>query len=1043
MKKILVLSANPVDTVGLRLDEEVREIQEALKLSNRRDDFQIVSLVALRVDDLRRGLLEHPPSIVHFSGHGESQGLILENDAGKKQLVGTEALAQFFALFPSIECVLLNACYSEVQAEAIHQSVNCVIGMSQEIGDRAAINFAVGFYDALGASWSYQQCFDMACNAIALAGIPESATPRIKIKQDSEKPSNPEYEDLSCPYKGLSHFETEDADFFYGRDVFIEELLAAAKTKNFIPILGDSGSGKSSLVFAGLVPRLQEKEPWVVIQFRPEKDPFHSLAWALMPFYTQSIDADQFAESRRLSDLLQNRKVPLADVFKRIQENHPQDRVLLIADQFEEIYTLCDDKQVRLDFLSLILTWLKSSDTWRNPPITVVTMRIDFYSNVLRNSTLADVFRNSDIKIRSMNHEELRDIIEKPANQKGVSFADGLVDRILDEVEIQNGNLPLLEFTLTELWKQRTKQQLTHEAYHLITYGEIDQQEGNGIKKALASYADNEYKKFSNGDQKKIQRIFVQLVQLGEGVKDTKRLATERELGEDNWLLVTKLADIRLVVTSRNADGQNTAEIVHEALIDYWDSLQNWIDNDRDFLSWQKRLRGEMTQWIKFDHDNGSLLQGRALGEAEIWLNNRLDELTNEQEFIELSIKKHNLQNEQQGKRRKFEMALYRNITLISFAGIVSITGLYTVSWQAIQRKELGEARGLGQYALHQFNAGQEIDALISLIKAGKTFKNQNATDPTALTALNEFVQRIRERNRFVGHKGSIKSLVFSPDNKLIASAGQDKIIRLWNKKGKLLHTLQGHKGAINKIVFSSDGEHILSASQDKTIKLWNIKGELIHTFQGHQEEVFDVFFNNDARTITSVDTDKIVKRWDIKGRLLQTLQNQNNPLFDIAVSPDGKTIASVDLIKGIKLWDINGNLIRTFTGHQYNISTMVFSPNGKILASTSRDKTVRLWNIDSGLSYTLKGHQAEIGHILFSRYGKDVAFSSDSKSVVSRGSDGVVKLWSANGKLISTIKGIHRGVSFSRNGTNIIRPVRKFTAPTGSMFERFLIRTL
>ena len=185
MKKILILSANPKDTSKLRLDEEVREIQAALKRARNREQFAIVTEWAIRVDDLRRALLDHQPTIIHFSGHGsEGEGLALENNLGQMQLVSTESLARLFKLFQNtIECVLLNACYSEAQAKAIHEHIDYVIGMNRAIGDKAAIEFAVGFYDALGAGSSYEDCFEVGCTSIDLEGIPESATPVLKARR--------------------------------------------------------------------------------------------------------------------------------------------------------------------------------------------------------------------------------------------------------------------------------------------------------------------------------------------------------------------------------------------------------------------------------------------------------------------------------------------------------------------------------------------------------------------------------------------------------------------------------------------------------------------------------------------------------------------------------------------------------------------------------------------------------------------------------------------------------------------------------------------
>ncbi|MBW4508309.1 MAG: CHAT domain-containing protein [Scytonematopsis contorta HA4267-MV1] len=187
MKKILILLANPQNTDKLRLDQEVRGIQDSLQRSKNREQFEIVTEWAVQVDDLRRALLTYQPTIVHFSGHGsQGQGLVLENNLGQMQVISTESLARLFKLFQNhVECVLLNACYSEDQAEAIHQHIDYVIGMNRAIGDKAAIEFAVGFYDALGAGRTYEDCFEVGCASVDLKGIPESQTPAIKARKRS------------------------------------------------------------------------------------------------------------------------------------------------------------------------------------------------------------------------------------------------------------------------------------------------------------------------------------------------------------------------------------------------------------------------------------------------------------------------------------------------------------------------------------------------------------------------------------------------------------------------------------------------------------------------------------------------------------------------------------------------------------------------------------------------------------------------------------------------------------------------------------------
>jgi tetratricopeptide (TPR) repeat protein len=236
----------------------------------------------------------------------------------------------------------------------------------------------------------------------------------------------------------------------------------------------------------------------------------------------------------------------------------------------------------------------------------------------------------TDIKlISSMKHDELSQVIEKPAEKLGVTFEGGLVERILDDVEDEPGNLPLLEFALTELWKQRKGKQLTHTAYQHI----------GKVQGALARHADQNYGKLSAAQKEQVRRIFIQLVQPGEGTQDTRRLATKAELGEERWKLVKQLADDRLVVTSQNAANQETVEVVHEALIRNWEELGKWMNADRSFRAWQERLRFAMLQWQKIQRDEGALLRGAVLTEAEEKLKQRREELSAaELEFIQASV---------------------------------------------------------------------------------------------------------------------------------------------------------------------------------------------------------------------------------------------------------------------------------------------------------------------------------------------------------------------------------------------------------------------
>ena len=189
VQTILILTANPQGTSQLRLEQEVRDIEEGLQRAKNRDQFALKSMFAVRPRDIQRAMLDINPSIVHFSGHGTGdEGLVFEDETGSTKLVDGEALAGLFELFAEqVECVVLNGCYSEVQAEAIAQHINYVIGMKKAIGDKAAIEFAVGFYDALGAGRTVEFAHKLGCAAIRLAGIPEQLTPVLKKKPNIEK----------------------------------------------------------------------------------------------------------------------------------------------------------------------------------------------------------------------------------------------------------------------------------------------------------------------------------------------------------------------------------------------------------------------------------------------------------------------------------------------------------------------------------------------------------------------------------------------------------------------------------------------------------------------------------------------------------------------------------------------------------------------------------------------------------------------------------------------------------------------------------------
>ena len=816
---------------------------------------------------------------------------------------------------------------------------------------------------------------------------------------------------LPCPYRGLYHFGPNDADVFFGREVFIKELYRATKTRNFIPVLGASGSGKSSVVLAGLVPKLEKEGHWKFTHFRPGAEPFQALASALVPLYTPNLDeTDQIVQTRKLASVLRDTTIPLSDVIGKIQQNHLNHRILLIADQFEELYTLCKQEEIRRRFLDCLLTCLgNTTNSSTSTMVLVITMRFDFLGSAFAYPDFADRLRESDIKIRSMNHQELVSVIEKPVQRLGVTFETGLVQRILEDVEDQPGNLPLLEFALTELWNKRTGQQLTHQVYEHI----------GQVKGALARHADEKYGNLTEKEKEKVRRIFIQLVRPGEGTEDTRRVAIKGELGEQNWSLVKQLADARLVVTSRDASQQETVEVVHEALIQNWGVLQAWMNTDRVFRAWQERLRGTKKQWEATNKDPGSLLRGAALAEAEERLNERPEDLIYEAEFIQQSLQEQKrLQQEKEARRRR-DIRTAWGVAVGSLVAVAISTGFWLTARYRQKQAELSEANSLGRSSLLLFNQGKDLDAFIAAIQAGKVLQKHKASDLEVMSALITNIYGARERNRLENHDDFVLSVSFSPDGKTLASGSADNSIKLWDvQTGKEIATLQGHDDFVSSVSFSPDGKTLASASLDTTVRLWDVQTrKKIATLQGHQLDVHSVDFSPDGKTLASGSADNSIKLWDVQTwKEIATLQRHDGWINDVSFSPDGKSLVSVG--SKMRLWDVEtGKEITTIQGHGTEVMSVSFSPDGKILAYESDNNTIKLWDVQTREKIaTLQGHDDFV---------LSVSFSPDGKTLASGSHDNSVKLWDVQtGKEITTIRGhddFVNNVSFSPDGKMLV----------------------
>lgn len=436
-----------------------------------------------------------------------------------------------------------------------------------------------------------------------------------------------------CPYKGLLAFREEDADVFFGREALLDILKEKLVRKNIMQVSGCSGSGKSSLIAAGLIPVLKSSDSWAVLYCRPGADPFGALASALIPHLEPGSDEiSRAAQLPRLHEVLEQGQ--LTYLLAQILRTGKTNRLLLFIDQFEELYTHCNAQRVRDRFLDSLVP-LASSDSALK---LVYTIRADFSSRLLSHRRFLDEIQDSDVKIGPMNPDELESVIRKPASDHDVRFEDGLTERILDDAGAEPGSLPLLEFALTELWSRQAGRTLTHSAYERI----------GQLSGAIAHRAEKVYRSLTSLQQEAARQILTRLVRLAdEGGEDTRQriplsaLYSEELLNSDSGRRVLAvLAEARLVTVGVESGGrQEMVEIAHEALVRRWPRLSQWLQEDREILVWRQRLRLIIREWEQTGRDDGFLLRGPLLDEARLWLSRRANDLTpEEKDFISSSL---------------------------------------------------------------------------------------------------------------------------------------------------------------------------------------------------------------------------------------------------------------------------------------------------------------------------------------------------------------------------------------------------------------------
>ena len=629
---------------------------------------------------------------------------------------------------------------------------------------------------------------------------------------------SPELPESACPYLGLDAFSEASTSLFFGRRRIVTELVERLATQRLVAVVGPSGSGKSSIVRAGLLPVLRRdaipgSSGWRVLgPIVPGSDPLAALIG--VAGWGAALEA---ASGQPLI---------------------PRPQSLLIIDQFEETFTLCSDEAKRREFIARVVAWASDESNGR----VVLTMRSDFEPFLARAEALQPLYETGNLTLPPLTASELREAIERPAEQVGLNFEAGLVDALLGDLLGEPAALPLLQYSLLRLWEERERNRVTLAAYKRVGGGRL----------ALARGADAVYESMIPEEQVTAKRILLRLVRPGEGLEVTSNRVRRAELdrgGEDPGRVervLKKLVQARLLrLTAGERPADHQVEVAHEALVRNWPTLIEWLDDERVALRQRQRMSAAAEQWQRLGRDPGALLAGRLLEEARAY-----DDLSDmEREFVAASQEVADVRARRATRNSRLIYALAVITTIASLVAIVfavqAIGGRTEAEMNAaaaqIAGVEARQARATAEVARVEVEKQRVVVDSQRLAFAAQTQFRDNpevglllayeahARDANPVTGqtLRDGIDGVPWRpTPLAGHTDVVVSAVFSPDGQTILTASEDQTARLWDASGVPLATLTGHTDWVYSAVFSPDGQTILTASADQTARQYLVRSE-------------------------------------------------------------------------------------------------------------------------------------------------------------------------------------------------------------------------
>lgn len=847
------------------------------------------------------------------------------------------------------------------------------------------------------------------------------------------------------PYKGLYYFGEADADLFFGREALINTLLAELTCgieldQRFLAIVGASGSGKSSVVRAGLIPALRwqpASSNWSIFILTPTAHPLEALAKSVIE------DTHLRLPTRKLVDEFAAGPQSLNRVLKQNTATSADARSLLVVDQFEELFTLCRSEQEQNAFVENLMT---AATHPGGSAAVMILLRADFYAHCARFDRLREALAQHQEYIGPMSSAGLRRAIEEPARRGHWELEPGLVDVLLHDVGAAPGDspepgaLPLLSHALLETWQHRRGRTLTLSGYNAA----------GGVRSAIAETAESVFFDQLDATQRPIARqIFVRLTELGGddiASHDTRRrvsfseLISTPEAAANVQEVLNTLANARLITID-----QNTAEVAHEALIREWPTLRRWLEEDRDGLRLHRHLTEAAQEWEHHQRDPDGLYRGARLAQALEWSGACPADLNaQERAFLEASQALVEQEAREREAQRQRELASAQKLTetetrraeeqvhaarrLRQRGVFLAITALFALllaavsiwfEWRASQNERLATSRELAAAAVTNLTVDPERSVLLAL---------QALDNADTLEARNALHQSLPElhllRTIRTGHSGGAAYVAYSPDGARLASIGANGDIKTWNAStGEQEFTLSAADGDAGfSITFSPDGNLLAAALNTKVIVLDAAIGQELFSLDGivsgaPNNEMVHLAFSPNGDRLAVANLNGSPKILDVATRAeVFNLVGHAQPCDGIAYSPDGSLLATSDDAGVVKTWDAaNGReqLSLTMSG---NVHTVTFSPDNQRLAAVSEDGMIKVWELATGQeALSLSGNAGMYG----------VAFLPDGKRLVTAGQDGTARLWDAVlGQTILTFAGntsTVTSVAANPHGTDVV----------------------